>query len=264
MRRGLLHSGVLACALLLSLVACSSAEKPDSPVETAPELGACRLLDGAQIERAASLTEPVPCSRRHTAETFLVGELPAGEDDYSSPAHGVFAYKTCTRAFAKFLGADESLALRTRLSWAWFRPSRAAWTAGKRWLRCDLIGGPMGGRAGDHPLQPLPATGKGLLSKEEVARWMAGAKGEVFASAAKVSCDQAHDWRAVTAVKIGAPKDPYPGDRVSEVRARDNCSDWVGAWLNYTVDYEYGYSIFHEAEWRAGNRRSLCWARTDR
>ena len=32
--------------------------------------------------------------------------------------------------------------------------------------------------------------------------------------------------------------------------------------MNYPVDYEFGYTWFHEAEWKAGNRRSVCWART--
>ena len=59
-------------------------------------------------------------------------------------------------------------------------------------------------------------------------------------------------------------EDPYPGDRLSQVRSRDFCSDSVGAWMNYPVDYEFGYTWFHEGEWRAGNRRSICWAKTDR
>jgi hypothetical protein len=46
------------------------------------------------------------------------------------------------------------------------------------------------------------------------------------------------------------------------VTTRDYCSDSVGAWLNYPVDYQYGYTWFHEAEWEAGNRRSVCWAKT--
>ena len=55
----------------------------------------------------------------------------------------------------------------------------------------------------------------------------------------------------------------YPGDRLVEVRSRDFCSDSVGAWMNYPVDYEFGYTYFRRAEWAAGNRRSICWARTD-
>jgi hypothetical protein len=33
--------------------------------------------------------------------------------------------------------------------------------------------------------------------------------------------------------------------------------------MNYPVDFDYGYTWFHEAEWKAGNRRAICWARTD-
>ena len=43
---------------------------------------------------------------------------------------------------------------------------------------------------------------------------------------------------------------------------RDYCSKSVGAWLGYPVDYDYGYTWFHEPEWIAGNRRSVCWAKT--
>ena len=76
-------------------------------------------------------------------------------------------------------------------------------------------------------------------------------------------CSQPHDWRAVTTIKVGQPADPYPGDRIVQVRSRDRCSDWVGAWMHYPPDYDFGYTWFHEAEWETGNRRSVCWARTD-
>ena len=61
--------------------------------------------------------------------------------EYDDRALGAYAYKTCSTAFMKFLGADESLVMRTVLSWAWFRPSEGAWDAGSRWYRCDVIGG---------------------------------------------------------------------------------------------------------------------------
>ena len=47
------------------------------------------------------------------------------------------------------------------------------------------------------------------------------------------------------------------------MRTRDFCSRSVAAWLNYPIDYDYGFTWFHEAEWKAGNRRSICWAKTD-
>ena len=79
----------------------------------------------------------------------------------------------------------------------------------------------------------------------------------------KVPCSQKHDWRAVTTIKLGETGDPYPGDRLVQVKTRDFCSESVGAWLGYPVDYDFGYTWFHEAEWQAGNRRSVCWAKTD-
>ena len=79
----------------------------------------------------------------------------------------------------------------------------------------------------------------------------------------KVPCSEKHDWRAVTTIVLGSQTDPYPGDRVVQSRTRDFCSKSVGAWLDYPVDYDFGYSWFHAPEWEAGNRRSVCWARTD-
>ena len=92
---------------------------------------------------------------------------------------------------------------------------------------------------------------------------MVCAQGTTVSGSVKVPCSDKHDWRAVTTIVLGTQSDPYPGDRRVQVRTRDFCSKSVGAWLDYPVDYDFGYSWFHEAEWDAGNRRSVCWARTD-
>ena len=94
------------------------------------------------------------------------------------------------------------------------------------------------------------------------ARWMVCADGASVADAPRVACTEKHTWRAVSAVSIGKKRDRWPGTRVVEVRSRDFCSDWVGAWTNYSLDYEYAYTWFGEDEWAAGNRLSVCWART--
>jgi hypothetical protein len=33
--------------------------------------------------------------------------------------------------------------------------------------------------------------------------------------------------------------------------------------MHYPPDYGFGYTWFREADWDTGNRRSVCWARTD-
>ncbi len=258
--------GALALALLTG---CDGSRAPGDDVDPdqvdavePPAVGACRDLAPADVARPSNATATVPCSRPHTAQTYVVGSLPSSlEDvDYDSRALGAWAYRTCSARLMRFLGADESMLMRTILSWAWFRPSRTAWDAGARWYRCDVVGG------GDQSKQyvDLPSKARGLLLGKEDDHWMVCASGRSVAGSVKIPCSQPHDWRAVTTIVLGEKGDAYPGDRLVEVRTRDYCSDSVGAWLGYPVSYDIGFTWFHRAEWEAGNRRSVCWAGTDR
>ncbi|MBM9460292.1 septum formation family protein [Nocardioides sp. zg-536] len=264
-RRGLAPA-LLALLLLAVGSACGAEDQgqnsdPDlvDAVEV-PTTGLCRVLTPDDVRLPANATKPVPCTQEHTAETFAAGELPPdlSDLDYDDPALGAFAYKTCSAAFADFVGADESLVLRTTISWAWFRPSEKAWNKGARWYRCDVIGG----NAASASYRPLPQTAKGMLAGRPKDTWLSCARGPSVAQGEKVPCSEKHDWRAVTTVKIGDPDDKYPGDRVMESRTRSFCSQSVKAWLNYPTEYEFGFTFFHAAEWKAGVRRSVCWART--
>jgi hypothetical protein len=226
----------------------------------APELGACRRLTPRDVAAASNATSTVDCATSHTAQTYAVGQLPAALDDaaYDDEAVGAYAYDTCSARFLRYLGADESLAMRTILSWAWFRPSPQAWADGARWYRCDVVGGGDQSKA----YVELPEDARGLLLKA-TDRWLVCVQGPSVTGSVKIPCSQPHDWRAVSTIKLGEKSATYPGDRVVQVRTRDFCSTSVGAILGYPVDYDFGYTWFHEAEWQAGNRRSVCWARTD-
>lgn len=253
---------LLLLLVLAPLVAgCANPLHHDTDADslTPPTLGTCRNLTAADLTHASNGSDLVACSKAHTAQTFAVGPLPTSTgSDYQDPRDGKFVYRTCQQAFGAFLGADDSVAMRVQLSWAWFRPSEKAWKRGARWYRCDLVGGPAGATA----LRDLPTDGKGLFSTSYPDEWMTCARGATVASGTKVACSEKHGWRAVTTVKIGQPTDPYPGDRIVEVTTRDYCSDSVGGWMHYPPDYDFGYSWFREAQWKAGNRRSICWART--
>lgn len=264
--RRLLPTAALALAVLL--VGCGKDDQPANvdpdqvdSVE-APELGACRDLTPDDVARPTNATKTVDCNDDHTAETYAIGSLPEKFADaaYDDKEVAAFAYKKCSTQFEKFLGADESLVMRTVVSWAWFRPSEKAWDEGARWYRCDVVGGGEQSKS----YVDLPTTAKGLLSGRPKDQWMVCAEGPTVVGDVKVPCSQPHHWRAVTTIKVGQDDDPYPGDRLVEVTTRDFCSDSVGAWMNYPVDYDYAYTWFHEAEWQLGNRRSICWARTSR
>ena len=260
---------VVAAGLLLALLplatACgdnegSNADPGQLDSVEAPELGACRLLTPDDVLQRSNATRTVDCDERHTAETYAVGELPdeLRDEDYESAALGAFAYETCGSKFETFLGADESLVMRTVVSWAWFRPSEKAWDDGARWYRCDVVGGGEQSKR----LVDLPEDARGLLQGKPKDKWLVCVNGDSVQSAPKIPCTETHTWRAVTTIKLGQPEDPYPGDRLVEVRSRDFCSDSVGAWLGYPPEYDFGYTWFHEAEWKAGNRRSVCWPKT--
>lgn len=258
---------VLALVGALVLVGCGE-DTPDQGTNTdpeqvdtveTPELGACRALTPEDTALATNASRTVDCSEAHTAQTYAVGQLPEQFDDadHDDEELGAFAYKTCSKKFMAFLGADESLVMRTTVSWAWFRPSEKAWEEGARWYRCDVVGGGDDSEA----YVDLPETAEGLLLKQP-DEWLVCVNGPSI-NGTKIPCSEPHTWRAVTTIKLGEQGDDYPGDRLVEVKSRDFCSDSVGAWLNYPVDYDFAYTFFHEAEWEAGNRRSVCWAKTE-
>lgn len=253
---------VAATVLLLLVAACTggTGEKEEKVEVAPPKLGTCRLLTPADIKEASNDSPGVDCGEQHTAETFAVGTFPddAGED-VEDPALGAHVFEVCEGKFRKFLGGNESLVMRAMVTWAWFRPSAEQWDAGARWWRCDVVGG---GEESTE-LVDLPETAAGLLLGRVADKWMVCVDGPSIDESAKIPCSEPHTWRAVTTIVLGDEKDPYPGDRLVEVRTRDYCSDSVGAWLNYPVDYDFGFTWFHEAEWEAGNRRSICWARTE-
>lgn len=263
-------ASVVGIALGLVLTACSgngdqgSDADPDQvdAVET-PKLGACRDLTPDDVALPSNATRTVDCSEPHTAQTYKVGNLPDEFDDaaWDSRELGAWAYRTCSDAFAQFLGADESTVMRARVTWAWFRPSEQAWEEGARWYRCDIVGGGEASESYDE----LPETAEGLLTGLPANDdWMTCADGADVDTAPRVACSEPHTWRAVTTVQVGTAEDEYPGDEVVAARSRDYCSESVSAWLGYPLDYDYGYTWFGEGQWDAGNRRTICWARTDR
>jgi hypothetical protein len=270
-----LSGGLLAVALLL-VAGCTggggrvtpTGDGPTSEGSTvtgtaadvaAPEVGRCRALPASAVDRPDDDSPQVACAEPHTAETFAVGEFtgPSAATTVDDPRLSRAVLDGCDRRFRRYVGADASLALRTVLDWAWFRPSPAAWQAGARWYRCDLVA------SGADGLLEHRGRARGVLLGLPADRWLLCAAGDQVSDAPRVPCDQPHTWRAVTTVVLGDAAASWPGERRVELRTRDFCSDSVGAWLGYPVDYTYGYTWLGRAEWRTGNRRSVCWARTD-
>ncbi len=263
--RGRSRRLVLPLLLALLLAACDGAssdepaEEPTVVIETPPD-DACRVLTPQDAQAGSNDTEIVDCDEEHTARTIVVDEFPAALADaaHTDPRLGQHVYDVCDRRFARVVGGDESVRMRSLLSWVWFRPSAPAWEAGARWFRCDVVGG----TDTADTYRPLPATLTKILD-DQPADWMACVRGPQVAGGPRIPCSQPHDWRAATTIRLGRADDPYPGDRLAEVRTRDYCRSSISAWLDYPDSYEFGFTWFGRAEWEVGNRRSICWARVE-
>jgi len=251
-------TAALAVALPVFVLASACGAKPSDSLN-APANAFCRVLTVADLSARTNDSVVVPCDTPHTDQTIKVATFPASVGtDYQANAVGAYAYRTCAPAFETYLGATDSLVLRIQLSWAWFGPSADAWKRGARWFRCDVVGTP----PDQSSMTNIPEGLQNLLIGFPPDRWLTCATGPVFSTRTEVSCAQPHSWRAVTAIKLGQPNDPYPGDHLSEIRAKNYCSDAIAAYFSYANTYEYGYTVFHAAEWKAGNRRAVCWAKT--
>lgn len=261
----------LSSVLLLLALAClgcseSGAQPGADPAQVnameAPRNHACRDLTKADLEQPTNATRTVSCSAPHNAQTYASGDLPEEFDDVEldDTSLGEWAYDKCSNALEKHLGATESALMRSMISWVWYSPSEDAWDDGARWYRCDLVGGGRGGAV----QTDLPTDTKNLFRSKHVDdRWMVCARGKDV-NGVKVPCSKPHTWRAVTTIKLGEPADEYPGKQAVVEKTSSYCEESVNAWLGYPDSYDYGYTWFGADDWKAGNRLSVCWARTDK
>ncbi len=258
----------IALFILVVLAGCTQDEQganvdPDQVDATEmPVADACRRMTPLDLNNTANASRTVDCAESHTSQTFHTQRLPSQYDDaaYTDRDVGVFAAKTCAPAFTSFLGTDESTSMRTVIGWVWFRPSEKAWDNGARWLRCDAVGG----NSASTSLVDLPANAEGLLANGPTDRWMACVDAPSVSEAPRIPCEEPHLWRAVTTIKLGNAEADYPGDKEILARTKEFCSGSVSAWLGYPPDFDFGYTWFGAAAWEAGNRRSVCWARTNK
>lgn len=228
-----------------------------------PKVGTCRMLDPSETQPLAA--PEVACTAEHNAQTYHAAKLTGSlaEADYRSRAVEVAAATSCGALFPDQLGTDLSTAMRSLVTWRVFWPSKSAWRNGSTWFGCDVIGGPRS--PGSTELALLPEQTEGMLTDDRAReRWLACVAGPSVTDGLKVPCTKDHDWRAVTTIKLGEPTDPYPGDRAVVQRTEDFCGSSVKAWLSYPETFDFAYTWFGKGAWEGGNRRSVCWARTNR
>lgn len=136
------------CAATALLAACTAVPLL-SPAEvgvdaTAPAVGDCHALDRPEhFEILSDAAPAVDCGAAHTTETYLIGDL-ASVARFSSRYPALeerleVSEEICSGAVARaYVAANARQALYGVSSVA-FLPTPAQWSAGERWVRCDLV-----------------------------------------------------------------------------------------------------------------------------
>lgn len=220
-----------------------------------PEVGECHDLSFGQAVAVVDRSEPVPCRRRHTAQTYFVGRLELETASghtrrVDSRAAQRQARTSCTSRLPRHLGLAPRELRLTMAQAVWFTPSPQRAEAGADWFRCDVVA-----VAAPRKLLQLPRRTKGWGDAPVLAMCATAAPGT--RAFRRVSCGADHAWRAVSTVDLTGkklPRQPAIADRM-ESTCRDAALSRAGDPLDFTWSQE---SPTRE-QWDAGQRYGICW-----
>ncbi len=233
----------------------------DPPPPAPPERG-CYRLTLAQAAQPTTAEEPVPCTVRHSSQTFHVGlfrNVVQGHAVAVDSAHVQQQIEAaCDRELRRFLGGSVQDRRLSRLAGVWFAPTLEQADLGARWFRCDVIA--LAGR--DRlALLPRPRRLAGLLDGERRAAPYAlcGTAAPGAEGFERVICARRHRWRAIATIAL-PDRGRYPG--VARVRAAGDapCRRRARAQAEDPFTFAYGWEWPTREQWRAGRHYGFCWA----
>lgn len=265
-----------AAGAVLLLAGCTSSE-PEQPSSTSspsaseesataaptppprPEPDACYALSRREAIAPVSDAQPVPCDRRHTAQTFHVGTLDLVRDGHllavdSDAARSTGAQVCPSRLGAHLGGGQEALRLSMVTS-VWFTPTSADAATGADWFRCDVVA--LG--RGD-ALMPLPQRTRGLLGTAagRARLGMCGTAEPGSNAFHRVPCGTSHSWVAVSTVDL--PGDTWPSAAEAGRVMEGPCRAAARVRADDPLDFSWSEERPTREQWQAGRRYGICWA----
>ncbi len=226
------------------------------PAASAAQVSTCYAY-AADVLRAVSTPAPaVDCAGPHTAETFYVGSVsPAfGPPSRSTQAMRLSAGRPCTvAAMNAYLGVPDRT-LPSRFRTVVLFPTDEQWTAGERWVRCDVVL-----QAGTE-LKVFTGTAPALVASTVPTQFDFCTPGQPNAKATSTyPCTvPKKNWIKVLAYDLGGPGTRFPGQRSVEARTRALCAKQGKRWSG-KEKYPGWWAIWPTAVgWRQGNRSAQC------
>lgn len=271
--------GLLLAVLLLA--GCESSSTPTgspsdgatqtvtpSPTQTPPPAAtpaprptnrACHNYEYADAVAPVVSLPSVACQRKHTAITYLVGELDTMVDGHLLSVDSDLAQAqvaaACPEAFVTFVGGTDEQRRLSMLRPVWFTPTVDEGDAGADWFRCDAIA-----LAADGRLAPLTGRLQGALDRPEQRSTysMCGTAEPGTKGFARVICSAKHSWRATRTIPIDGAR--YPGLEQVRAAGQEPCQDTARDAAEDPLNYRWGYEWPTETQWRAGQHYGICWA----
>jgi hypothetical protein len=105
---------------------------PPAAVQWVPQVGAC--FDDTTETASPEDYAPMDCKQRHLVETYAVGEYKGPLADTAGTVRAS-GYRDCAKRADAFAGGQWRA---SRLVIKVVLPDEAGWTAGARWIRCDM------------------------------------------------------------------------------------------------------------------------------
>jgi hypothetical protein len=234
----------------------SAAPAPPPPVAAAPRVGNCYATSGAASRHQVDGSSPIPCGRRHTAETFAVVK----SDGSPSRADIDTVWRVCAQRFKRYVGDSPTI---STIGYTVIRPSAAQLAAGQAWVRCDAI------ELANYN-QPHGVGKVGLVRVGSLARALTGGVPGRFRGCARhwpkvdqavhfTSCQQHHQAELIPeSLNLGAPNAPYPGKQSSVSSSENFCRKVFQDYVPETDHFYYYYPT--SASWKSGTHDTTCWA----
>ena len=130
--------------------------------------------------------------------------------------------------------------------------------AGARWWRCDTYATEREGR-----LAPLTSSTEDVLAGDDADQWATCVQGALGTGQRQVMCREQHDWRAISAHRLGESADEFPGSDEIGDEIRRTCQADVRAYVDDPLDgFDYGWLRPTGPDWREGQRFALCFTKT--
>lgn len=250
MLRSTVTAAAAAATVLTALVA------PPMAGAAEPVVGTCYDYPKSTLGKVSSSATPVPCTAKHTAETYDARTLPDsfGLPSKASTAARLSAAEACSVAAMNAHVGLTDRRLPSRFLTAVLFPTNEQWKAGERWMRCDVV--LQGGTSLVTVTKPM-AEVVAAAPAEQFDFCTPGTPNAKNTSAFPCTKPKVN-WIKVLDKDLGSPGTAFPGTRTVENRTKALCRAQGKQW-NGKEKYPGWWAIWPTAKgWREGRRSAEC------